>query len=85
MNEIKNKPSIQYELDDEDKAYITDIFFEEMVPKLKKYHARIGTISCEFAGAQYKDWSIQFKSAGSDFDIVEFEYDENGEGIDLDL
>ena len=33
----------------------------------------------------YKDWSIQFKSAGSDFDIVEFEYDENGEGIDLDL
>ena len=28
---------------------------------------------------------IQFRSVGSFFEIVDFEYDEEGEGLDLDL
>ena len=43
------------------------------------------TLNCEFAGEQYRNWNIRFKSVGSGFDIVEFEYDEEGCGIDLDL
>ena len=85
MNDREQVNPILYELDDEDKAYIADIFSEIMVPKLTKHHARIGTISCEFAGERYKNWCLQFKSVGSGFDIVEFEYDEEGDSIDLDL
>ena len=73
------------ELDDDDKAYISDVFFEHIVPKLIKCDARLGNLSCEFAGEKYKNWMIQFQSKGSGFDIVEFEYDEDGESIDLDL
>ena len=73
------------ELDDDDKAYITDFFFEHIVPKLIKCDARLGNLSCEFAGEKYKNWMVQFQSKGSGFDIVEFEYDEDGESIDLDL
>ena len=85
MNDRKQQNPIQDELDDEDKAHITDIFFEVMVPKLTKCHARLGILSCEFAGEKYKNWCLQFKSVGSGFDIVEFEYDEEGDSIDLDL
>ena len=77
MNEIKNDPHLQHELDDDDKTYISDIFFEDMVTKLKKMHARIGTLNCDFAGKQYKNWNIQFRSTGSGFEIVDFEYDED--------
>ena len=73
------------ELDDDDKAYIRDVFFEHIVPKLIKCDARLGNLSCEFAGEKYKNWMIQFQSKRSGFDIVEFEYDEDGESIDLDL
>jgi hypothetical protein len=73
------------ELTDEEKIEIQEIFSVEIVPKLKKLSARLGTISCEFAGPQYTNWMIQFRSRGEDFEIVDFEYDEEGAGIDLDL
>ena len=73
------------ELTDEEKIEIQEIFSVEIVPKLKKLDARRGTISCEFAGPQYANWMIQFRSRGEDFEIVDFEYDEEGAGIDLDL
>ena len=73
------------ELDDDDRAYITELFFQDIAAKLKRLDARSGNLNCEFAGKKYKDWSIRFRSVGSDFEIVEFEHDENGAGIDLDL
>jgi len=73
------------ELTGEEKSEIRDLFIEAIVPKLKKLDARLGTISCEFAGPQYSKWMIQFRSRGEEFEIVDFEYDEKGAGIDLDL
>ena len=76
---------INLELKDEEKDHIRAVFFDDIAPKLTKLHARIGTISCEFAGSQYRKWMIQFKSRGSDFEILSFEYDEDAGSIDLDL
>ena len=64
---------------------IREIFTEEITPKLRKLHARLGTLNCDFAGEQYRYWTIRFESAGDDFHIVEFEYDEEGVGVDLDI
>ena len=72
-------------LTDEEKSDIRELFFEAVVPKLQKLDARLGTISCEFAGPQYTKWMIQFRSRGEEFEIVDFEWDEQGSGIDLDL
>ena len=73
------------ELDDDDKARITEVFFEEEVSrKLKMLHARNGILNCSFAGEQYKNWNIHFRSSGSDFYIVEFEYDEDSAGMGPD-
>jgi len=72
-------------LTDEEKSELQERFYEEIVPKLKKLDARLGTISCEFAGHQYAKWMIQFRSRGDDFEIVDFEWDEEGSGIDLDV
>ena len=73
------------ELTDEDQGHIREIFHDVVAPKLAKLDARLGTISCGFAGEPYRNWTIQFESVGSDFDIVEFEYDEDADTIDLDL
>ena len=73
------------ELSDEDQTLIRTLFHEEVVPKLLKLDARLGSLSCEFAGEQFRHWTVQFKSVGNDLEIVEFEYDEDGAGIDLDL
>jgi len=73
------------DLTDEEKSEIQQLFSEEIVPKLKKLDARLGMISCEFAGPQYAKWMIQFSSRGDDFEIVDFEYDEMAAGIELDL
>jgi len=72
-------------LSDEDRTRIMEVFEEDVIPKLTKLHARLGTISCEFAGERYGDWVIRFRSAGSGFEIVEFEYDEDAVGMDLDV
>jgi hypothetical protein len=82
--ETKDKTNQQDELDDDDRVYITGIFFEVVVAKLKKMDARIGTLNCDFAGEQYRNWNIHFKSTGSDFEIVDFEYDEDSYGFSLD-
>jgi hypothetical protein len=84
MIETKEKTRSQFELDDDDRIRITDIFLEEVVTKLKKMDARIGTLNCDFAGEQYRNWNIHFKSTGSDFEIVDFEYDEDSYGFSLD-
>ena len=73
------------ELDDDDKELIRAIFYEKIVPKLGKLHARLGTLNCDFAGKQFRNWSIGFRSKGSGYDVVSFEYDEDSRGIDLDL
>ncbi|MBW2118120.1 MAG: hypothetical protein JRF53_09710 [Deltaproteobacteria bacterium] len=53
------------------------------MPRLMIMHARIGNINCEFAGEQYKNWVIEFRSTRSGFDIVDFEYDEDSRSFDL--
>ena len=85
MDNKKAHQSSIPELDDEERAHIAEMFFKEVVPRLKRLDARLGTISCEFVGEHYKNWNIRFHSVGSDFDIVDFEYDEDAVGIDLDL
>ena len=72
-------------LSSEDKEHILIVFHEEIVPKLANLDARLGNLNCEFAGDRYRNWSIQFKSAGSGYEIVDFEYDEQGTAMDLDL
>lgn len=84
MNQKEAQTHLKYELEDEDKAFISEIFFEEIVKKLKKMDARIGTLNCDFAGDQYKNWNIHFKSKGPGFEIVDFEYDEDSYGFSLD-
>ena len=85
MTDMKKRQTIPDEMEDDDRAFISDLFFEEIVPKLNKLGARSGTVNCEFAGTRYKNWNIRFHSMGAGFDIVEFEYDEESTGIDLDL
>lgn len=70
-------------LDDDDKLHIMEVFHEDVVPRLMRMGARIGKISCEFAGEHYKNWVIEFSSTPSGFKIVDFEYDEEARGIDL--
>ena len=81
----KNKNKSVIKLDDDAKMKITEIFHEEIAAKLLRLGARIGTVNCGFAGEEYSNWNIQFKSAGSDFFIDDFEYDEDGASINLDL
>ncbi|MBW1730470.1 MAG: hypothetical protein JRH08_02895 [Deltaproteobacteria bacterium] len=73
------------ELDEEEKAFISDVFFEKMAPKLKKLNARIGAIPCDFAGNKYKNWLIHFRSSGNGFEVVDFEYDPDARPIDYPI
>jgi len=73
------------ELDDDDKVHIIELFNEDIIPKISRLDARLGILNCEFAGDQYRNWNVHFRSVGSGFEIVEFEYDEDSVGIDLDL
>lgn len=73
------------ELGDDDQAHIRTLFHEEVAPRLRRLHARLGTLSCEFAGERFRNWTVRFKSVGNDFEIVDFEYDEDGAGLDLEL
>ena len=84
MNGEQTQIDLKSELDDEDKVYITEIFFEKIVAKLKRMDARIGTLNCDFAGDQYKNWNIHFKSKGAGFEIIDFEYDKDSYGFSLD-
>jgi len=71
------------ELDDDDKAHIAEVFDEDVVPRLMIMHARTGNINCEFAGEQYKNWVIEFRSTRFGFEIVDFEYDEDSRSFEL--
>jgi hypothetical protein len=82
---ITDKVLLERELGDDDKSAIREAFMKHVVPKLARLNARNGVISCEFAAPEYKNWQVHFRSVGAEFDIVEFEYDEEGEGLDLDL
>lgn len=82
---MENRKKIPEELDEDDRAHIRTAFHQEVVPKLKRLDARIGTLECSFAGARYRNWVLEFRSAGSDFEIVDFDYDEDADSIDLDL
>lgn len=73
------------DLDEDEKILLSELFEEEIVPKLIKLGARLGTINCSFAGEKYQKWNISFKSIGSDFMISDFEFDEDGASMDLDL
>lgn len=81
--ESQNEPA--RELGHEEQEWIRDRFYAEVVPKLIRLNARLGTLSCAFAGPAYEHWMVRFRSRGDDFEIVEFEYDEQGDGIDLDI
>ena len=74
-----------HELSDDDQAHIRTLFHEKVEPKLMKLGARLGTLNCEFAGEQFKNWTVRFRSVGNDLEIVEFEYDEDGAELDLDV
>ena len=84
MKELDQSMYLQ-ELSDDDQEHIREVFYHEVVPKLIKLAARVGTLNCGFAGERYRHWSIQFRSMGSGFDIAAFEYDQDGEPMDLDL
>ena len=45
MTDKKTHTDLHHELDDDDKAFITEIFFEEVVAKLKRMDARVGTLN----------------------------------------
>ncbi len=81
----ENRKNRHHELDEYDKAHINEIFFEDMVAKLRKMDARVGSLNCGFAGEAYKNWILYFRSRGPVFEIVDFEYDEDSRGLGLDL
>jgi hypothetical protein len=71
------------ELSDDDRIRISEIFHQDIVPKLLMMHARNGTIACEFAGEEYRNWIIEFRSNRGGLDIVGWEYDPDARGISL--
>ena len=81
----RQKTSLPDVLNGEDKARIAECFEEEVVPKLKRLHARVGTLCCDFAGKPYRNWVIHFRSAGCGFEIVDFQYEEDAVSMDLDV
>ncbi len=81
----KEKDAIRTSLEEDDVFLISDLFHSVVVEKLKKLHAKNGIITCGFAGEKYGNWLLQFRSAGSGFEIVGFEFDDRAEEMDLDL
>jgi hypothetical protein len=81
----RNRHSPDPELSDEERDHLRELFFLEVAPKLVRLQARTGMVSCEFGGEEYRKWQIRFQSRGSGFEIVDFEYEEDGAGLDLDL
>lgn len=73
----------KHDLDDDDRIHITEVFHEDVVPRLMMLDARIGNINCDFAGDQYRNWVLEFRSARSGLEIVDFEYDEDSRSFNL--
>lgn len=72
-------------LSPEDEAHIQALFQEHLVPKLKRLGARVGVLSCDFAGKGWRNWALRFASSGTEFHIVEIEYDPDASPLELDL
>jgi hypothetical protein len=70
-------------LDDDDKIRITEIFESDVAARLMQMDAKCGNISCEFAGPQYRNWVLEFKSSRWGLEIVGFEYDEETRSFNL--
>ena len=76
-------PILKRELEDDDKAHIIELFEEDIAVRLMQMDARSGNISCEFAGSQYRNWVLQFRSSRWGLEIVGFEYDEDTRSFNL--
>ena len=73
----------QNHLTNDDKMHILQVFDEDVAPRLIRMDAKIGNLSCEFAGEKYRKWVVEFRSNRSGFEIVDFEYDEHSRTIRL--
>jgi len=82
-NQDRTQPLRHPELNDDDRIQIYEIFQKDVVPKLMMMHARNGMINCEFAGEEYKNWVIEFRSSRTGLDIVDFEYDPDSRSFKL--
>ena len=76
-------PALKGELEDDHKLHITECFEKDIAARLMQMDARCGNISCEFAGAQYRNWVLEFKSSRWGLEIVDFEYDEDTRSFNL--
>jgi hypothetical protein len=85
MRSNETDPPSTVELDEEDRAYIETVFESDVVPRLRKHHARTGALNGHFAGERYDHWLVFFRSSRDGFEITGFEYDEEAGDIDLDL
>ncbi len=83
MTDDHAPPILKRELEDDDKVRITELFEDDIAAKLMQMDARSGNISCEFAGPQYRNWVVQFKSSRWGLEIVDFEYDEHTRSFNL--
>ncbi len=72
-----------YTLDQDQRIHISLVFEQEVVPRLKIRNARTGALCCDFAGKQYGNWLLFFRSRGYGFEITDFEYDEDASGLNL--
>ena len=71
------------ELDDDDRSHIAEVFDEDISPRLMIMQAKTGNINCDFAGEEYKNWVVEFRSTRFGFEIVDFEYDEDSRSFEL--
>ncbi len=72
-------------LSPEDETHIQTLFQDKIAPRLQRLGARAGALSCDFAGEGYRQWTLRFRSCGTEFSIVEIEYDPDATPVDLDL
>ena len=83
MTDDHAPPILKRELENDDKVHITELFEEDISARLMQMDARSGNISCEFAGSQYRNWVLEFKSSRWGLEIVDFEYDEDTRSFNL--
>ena len=83
MTDDHASPILKRELEDDDKVHIIELFEEDIAARLMQMDARSGNISCEFAGSQYRNWVLQFRSSRWGLEIVDFEYDEDTRSFNL--
>ncbi len=83
MTGNQNPLPLKQALGDDDKFHISEVFEGEIAPRLLQMDARSGNVCCEFAGPQYRNWVVQFKSSRWGLEIVDFEYDEKARSFNL--